>query len=187
MNSEDGPKTKPSSAADFQRLWAQREHYTQLTKEHEILTRLVGRWKVKTDFDFGGYGPNFQAVGEQTSRLIFDGRFLESSMAVKFAGHEYESLSFTGFDNVIGKFQTVLFDRNTNGMAIVEGTWEEATESIREWGEISNPMFRARHDIALYRKFAGPDKVKVRISIPDLEGKFFDYLTADLERIAVEP
>jgi hypothetical protein len=177
---------RPRSAADLLRMWTQREEYTSMTPQHAVLARLAGRWKVTADFDFGGYGPNFHARGEQVSRLIFDGRYLETSMHIHFAGMKYESLSFTGFDNVTAKFQTVLFDRNTNGMAILEGGWEEATESIREFGEISNPMFRTRHDLALHRKLIGDDKVKVRLSVPDNEGKFFDYLAADLRRIGNE-
>jgi len=178
--STPGPPGYPK--IDLQRMWAQREQFVQLAPQHQVLARLAGVWKVKTNFDFGGYGPNFSAEGRQISTLIHNGRFLESRLQVQFAGHEYSSFSVTGFDTVVGKFQTVIFDTDTNGMANLEGDWEEATESIREFGEISNPMFRTRHDIALHRKFSNPDKVKIRVSVPDMEGKFFDYLVADLTR-----
>lgn len=177
------PVGSPLPLNDLQRLWMQRAQYTQLAPGHEVLGRMVGEWKVKADFDFGGYGPNFQGIGKQTSRMIFNGRFLETRLRVEFAGQVYESLSHTGFDTVIGKFQTVLFDAGTNGMAMLEGDWDEDSQSIREWGEISNPMFRTRHDLALHRRLVSNNRIKVRISVPDMEGKMFDYLTATLQRI----
>lgn len=167
---------------ELQRLWQQRELFTRPAPEHEVLKRMEGTWDLTADFDFAGYGPSFHAEGVMTGRLFMGGRFLECHLQCTFAGQSYEQVSWTGFDGVTSKFQTTIIMASNNGMACLEGDWDPKTETIRDYGEISNAMFRTRHDIAMHRKFVKDGHLKIRISVPDMEGKFFDYCTSDLKR-----
>jgi hypothetical protein len=164
------------------RLWQQRDQYMRRGFGHEILERLVGVWDLSAEFDFAGYGPNVTTKGRVASQMVMDGRFLQSRLSCRIMGLPFHQLSFTGFDSVIDKFQTAILTSTNNGIAYLEGDWDPMRETLREFGEISNAMFRSRHDIGMHRTFVRDGFVKVRISVPNMEGKFVEYLTADLKR-----
>ncbi len=180
---DDPRQLDPALQADLKKMWLQRAQYVALREEHALLERFTGDWKLLASFDFGGYGPNFTAEGELKATMINGGRILQSDIDCSFSGMVMTSRILTGFDNVTQKFQSVGYLSDNNGFIVTEGDYDLEEETIKEFGEISNPMFRARHDLGLHRKLVEDNRQEIIMKVPDMEGSFFDYLHCEMERI----
>ncbi len=179
---ESARKVPEGFGESLKRMWSQRAHFTRLTAEHEWLARWVGKWRLHADYDFAGYGPTFQTSGRARACLINDGRMLRLDTRARVFGRPFRMTFLTGYDTVASAFQTTAYMSTNNGFVVLEGSYDDTTETLREFGEISNAMFRKRHDIAFHRRLTETG-AEVKAFLPDLEGKFFEYFHCEMERL----
>lgn len=188
LSGDESGRTPPSfgehvgrgpDSDQLRRMWKQYELYTRQTIVHKELARFLGEWEVEMDFDIDGYGPNFTLMGTCHCTPLFDGRFVQMLLeASSDAFPLYQALFIIGFDNVIEKTTCVMLENSQNGMLITEGQWNPERSEIVDWGEMSNPMFRKRHDVSLRWVFESEEEISLTSSVPDFEGNMTPNLRA---------
>lgn len=192
LSGDDSGRTPPSfgehvgrdpSSDELRRMWKQFELYTRKTIVHRELARFLGEWEIELDFDIDGYGPNFTMTGKATGTPLFGGRFIQLSIeASSEAFPDYQALFILGYDNVIEKTMCVMLESSQNGMLLTEGQWNPERHEIVDWGEMSNAMFRKRHDVSLRWVFESDEEVTLTSSVPDFEGNMTQNLRARFVR-----
>jgi len=188
LSGDDSGRTPPSfgehvgrdpSSDELRRMWKQFELYTRKTIVHKELARFLGEWEVEMDFDMDGYGPNFTMEGKAVGTSLFGGRFVQIAIEANSEAFPlYEALFIIGFDNVIDKTMCVMLENSQNGMLLTEGQWNPERHEIVDWGEMSNAMFRKRHDVSLRWGFESDDEITLTSSVPDFEGNMTQNLRA---------
>jgi hypothetical protein len=178
---EDQPAETPDlterdalPSKELKALWKQFHAVAAVAPEHARLRDFMGNWELDGTFDMCGYGPNFHAKGLMTSQLIFDGRFLQIRWEIKSQLANWELAIMVGYDTVIQKYVLTLIESLHNGIMIGEGDWYPADSSIRFWGEISNPMFKTRHDCQAIFRVMDEEEFVFEMHVPDREGKFIE-------------
>lgn len=106
--------------------------------EHERLKGLVGTWKAEVKH-FHGPEPEV-TQGTSTVTSLMGGRFVQEDFKGEMMGQPFEGRGITGFDNNTRKYQTVWFDSMGTSITMWDGSYDEATKTIRMTGEMSTPM-----------------------------------------------
>ncbi len=90
-------------------------------KMHAHLLQEVGVWKGKTTMWMGPGGESMKSECTSTITSVMDGHFAKCEMEGEFPGMGmYQSLGFSGFDNVSQKFVSSWLDNHGSG--IMQGT-----------------------------------------------------------------
>jgi len=177
-----GDKNLPSE--ELRRLWRQFRQTAAKTKSHDRIVRLVGNWSMQGEFDACGYGPHYDCQGSVVGTPVFSGRFVQLEWAITSALDSWTLRFLLGYDPIIDKYTTIMIESLHNGMMVGEAEWREEDQTLRFWGEISNPMFRTRHDCLMVFQFEDDDSVVVTMNVPDREGKFQETSRFELTREA---
>ena len=177
-----GDKRLPTD--ELRRLWRQFNQTAAKTKNHDRIARLVGRWSMEGEFDACGYGPHYDCDGSVVGTPVFSGRFVQLDWAINSALDSWNLRFLFGYDPIMEKYTAIMIESLHNGMMVSEAEWREEDQTLRFWGEISNPMFRTRHDCLMIFQFEDEDSVLITMNVPDREGKFQETSRFELSRDA---
>ena len=89
----------------------------ELTKEHGLLKRTVGKFKADCTCIFGGKESHYE--GEATREMILGGRFLVENFMGNFDGKDFRGHKMMGFSN--GEFRSTWMDNSSNDLSISKG------------------------------------------------------------------
>lgn len=147
------------------------------SEKHKILENLVGSWDYKISFWMSSQAPAQESIGTSENKLIFDGRFLETTshsvMKMDNKDIPFEGRGLVGFDNIKQEFNSIWIDSMSTGMAISKGTYDETTKTIKESGEMSCPMKGAQISFRSELKFIDADNYSYSQFTLDETGKEF--------------
>lgn len=129
----------PQGAHDAEKMkkW---EEYATPGAPHKVLEQLVGNWKYTSTWRETADGKPEVSTGKSSMKMILGKRWLQQTMTGKAMGQKFEGLGLTGYDNLKGKYETIWLDSMATGVALGEGTFDSATATLTDKGEMSCPM-----------------------------------------------
>lgn len=128
---------------------------------HKKLEGLAGSWTYTSTMLPTAQAPVEESSGTSENTVTFGGRFLVSTvkgtMKMGEQSMPFEGQSIIGYDNIAKQYQGVWFDSFATGMMTSTGTFDEATQTIKEDAVASCPMTGGKRSFRNELKFIDAD------------------------------
>jgi hypothetical protein len=108
-------------------------------EQHAMLAKGDGKWTAETTMWMSPGSPPVTAKSSAVNKMIFGGRYQQTTFKGDFMGMPYEGSSTTGYDNAKKTFFTTWMDNMSTGILNMEGTWDEASKTINYKGKMICP------------------------------------------------
>ena len=107
---------------------------------HKALDALVGDWNTEVKLWMDPAAPPTVTKGTAKSTWAMQGRFVQQEFNGEFMGKPFRGLSFTGYDNTKGKYDSVWIDDMHTSMYKSEGDAAEGGKVITLEGKYDCPL-----------------------------------------------
>lgn len=109
-------------------------------KEHNLLSRMAGRWKTVTrSWNEPGQPPE-ESAGICEQKMILGGRFLQQECSGEMMGSAFNGIGFTGFDNNTKKFVSTWMDSIGTAVYLFEGPADPDGRSFTQKCSYNDPV-----------------------------------------------
>lgn len=119
--------------------------------EHKRLGALAGKWKVTSRWWERQDVKPHEGKGTATMKMILGGRYLQYETSGRAGGVSMKGLGLLGFDNVKKAYESVWVDNMGTGISRATGSFDEATQTLRETGEFTCPLTGNENGMRSYR------------------------------------
>ena len=106
-----------------------------------------GEWSTETTLWLNPSAPPVTSKGACVNKMILGGRYLESRHTGTVMNMPFEGIGTYGFDNVKKVFVVSWIDNMGTGIMHMEGTWDDATQSVTFRGTQADPFTGATVDM----------------------------------------
>lgn len=144
--------------------------YRMPGRMHHKMLEWGGNWREQT---MVWATPEAEPVKSEAiceSRVVMEGRFIMSTHRGEMNKAQYEAQSVLGWDNAKKKFIKTWFDNMGTGILTMEGTWDEAKQTIEFIGYASNPFGEAPIKVRQVLKIINPTEMLLEVYM-DYNGK----------------
>ncbi len=126
---------------------------------HQALEPLVGEWTAEVKTWMTPDAPPVASKGTAKSTWTLNGRFVQQEFTGDFMGQPFHGISFTGHDNVRGKYRSVWIDDMSTTMVVSEGDADSGGKVITLGGSYACAMTgeKDKATTQIYR-ILSPDK-----------------------------
>ena len=107
---------------------------------HEMLASRVGTLKAEVKMWMDPSLPPETSDATSVCEAILGGRYFKSIHTGMMMGMPFEGFEISGYDNVKKEFFNVWIDNMGTGMMVSTGTYDEATETLKFTGKMTDPM-----------------------------------------------
>jgi hypothetical protein len=107
--------------------------------QHAMLAKADGDWDAEMTMWMSPGSAPMVTKSACTNKMIFDGRYQQSTFKGDFGGMPFEGISTTGYDNAEKVYFSTWMDNMSTGMMNMRGTWDDATKSITFKGKMVCP------------------------------------------------
>jgi len=137
--------------------------------QHAMLAKADGKWEAEmTMWMAPGASPQTSKVA-CVNRMLFGGRYQESSFKGSFGEWPFEGVSNTGYDNTKKVYFSTWMDNMSTAMMNMEGTWDEATKSITFKGKMICPANGKECEMREIFKFIDDNTQVMEMFGPDMQ------------------
>ncbi|HEY0041490.1 MAG TPA: DUF1579 domain-containing protein [Flavisolibacter sp.] len=138
--STDTPSEKKAwvpvdSATAMKKMWEMGTPGAQ----HAMLAKSNGGWDAEMTMWMAEGSAAQVTKAACTNKMIYDGRYQQSTFKGSFDKMPFEGTSITGYDNSEKMFFSTWMDNMSTGLMTMKGTWDEATKSINLKGKMVCP------------------------------------------------
>ncbi len=151
---KDAEKALQASMDDEMKAWMEAGTPSE---HHAFLRAMEGNWKVHTKYWMDPNMPAQESEGSCVNKMIFDGRYLQTSFKGNMMGMDFQGTGYMAYNNVSGKYQSVWLDSMSTGMMIEEGSSSESDKVVTMYGTFDCPM-RGKCKTKTVTTIEGPDK-----------------------------
>jgi hypothetical protein len=166
-------KTEPYTMPDSATMMKNWQAYMTPGKEHEMLAKSVGVWNSEVTWREYPGGPEQKSTGTTTNKMIMGGRYQVSNHSGNMMGMPFEGMSTTAFDNQKKVFINTWIDNMGTGVMIMEGPWDEATQSITLKGKMVDPAMGKEIEMKEVLKIVDDNTHMFEMYKPGMDGKEF--------------
>ncbi len=103
--------------------------------QHEMLAKGAGEWKFTLTSWMDPEAEPMVSEGTAVRTMELGGRVAHEVVTASFMGQPFEGIGRTGYDNLTGKWWSTWTDNMSTSVMVMEGDWDEATESWTFVGE----------------------------------------------------
>ncbi|KMQ66635.1 hypothetical protein ACM46_03695 [Chryseobacterium angstadtii] len=132
----DSATWKPVDSATAMKAWIE---YATPGDYQKRLTRYDGNWIGTSTMWMEAGGKPVTSQSECTNKMIFGGRYQQSTYKGDFMGMPFEGMSLMGYDNAKKKFVSTWIDNMGTGIMHAEGEWNAVKKSIEFKGTMTDP------------------------------------------------
>lgn len=136
---------------------------------HKKLAWFEGNWELDVNSDYGGHKET--ATGTYKSELMYDGRFLMSSMTSTMMGAPMKGTSIMGYNNTSKQIESMWIDSMNTAMMSSKGTMDAAGKVISMAGECDDPMTGKRMKTREVMTILDENSYKMEFYMPGEDGK----------------
>ena len=137
--------------------------------QHAMLAKANGNWTAETTMWMSPGAPPVTAKSSATNKMLFDGRFQQTTFKGDFMGMPYEGTSINGYDNVKKVFFTTWIDNMSTFPMNMEGTWDEASKTINYKGKMICPGNGKECEMREVYKFVDDNTHVMEMYGPDMQ------------------
>lgn len=149
--------------------------YMKPSEMHEMLKSWNGTWKQEsTTWEYPGATPQ-TSKGTMVNEMILGGRYQRSTSSGNMMGMPYQGISTTAYDNAKKTFKMSWIDNVGTGMAILEGPWDVASNSMSLAGTMVDPSSAdgKEHPVRELYKIEDDKHHTMQMFMPGTDGKEF--------------
>lgn len=132
-----------NTAPPEQKAWLE---YMTPGPMQEMLKSHEGKWKVTASVWMKPGDPPLTSDGDAESKMIFDGRYLQSEFHGTMMGQKFEGMGLDAYDNALGEFRSVWIDNMGTGIMMLRGKMDPATKTISYEGTVVDPQTKKEID-----------------------------------------
>ncbi|WNM18828.1 DUF1579 domain-containing protein [Flavobacterium capsici] len=133
---EEVAVTIPDSAT-IAKAW---QDYATPGEQHKMLAKDSGVWEEEMTFwEHAGAEPSKMTMTAE-SKMIFDGKYQETTHKGDFYEMPFEGKSTLGYNNAEGKFISTWIDNMSTGISVLKGTYDPTTKTYTMSGEVFDPV-----------------------------------------------
>jgi hypothetical protein len=148
-----------------------------VTKRHRVLERKAGQWTARVKDPSGRYTDATYEASIGCGGLWLIGDYRGEFAGTSFSGHEV-----LGYDAQKALYVASWFDSWTDHAMELEGTFDEATNTLTQWTQGHDPVtgksIRERHDT----HFVDANHFTYTMSGPDEDGVYTPFMTISYSR-----
>jgi hypothetical protein len=100
---------------------------------------MVGTWTATVTVMPSAESSPIESRGTMTNQWIIGDRFLQGKFEGEKGGREYEGMSYFGFDDQKGEFQTIWLDSQSSQIMQGTGQWDQAQDTLTIRGKYNDP------------------------------------------------
>ena len=108
-------------------------------QQHAMLAKGDGKWTAEMTMWMSPDAAPMVAKSDAVNKMVFGGRYQQTTFKGDFMGMPFEGASTTGYDNAKKMFFTTWMDNMSTGLMNMEGTWDDASKSISFKGKMLCP------------------------------------------------
>jgi hypothetical protein len=143
--STSAPET-PVDSATMMKNW---QAYATPGSMHQMMSKWDGTWTGKVIMWHAPGAPADSSDGTAINKMLYGGRYQQSTHKGNMMGMAFEGTSIMGYDNAKKVFQSTWYDNMGTGMMIMEGPWDEASKSITMSGKMVDPSAGTAKEITM--------------------------------------
>jgi Protein of unknown function (DUF1579) len=117
--------------------------------QHELLAKTAGDWNFTIKMWMDPSGEPEISEGTATRTLELGGRVVEEMVHGSMMGMDFQGIARTGYDNLSGKWWSTWTDNMGTGIMMMEGTWDEASQTWTYEGEGPDMMTGGTHAVKM--------------------------------------
>jgi hypothetical protein len=107
--------------------------------EHAWLAKSAGNWKAETTMWMTPDAPPQKSVATVVNKMLMGGRYQQSSWKGTMMNEPFEGMSTVAYDKAKKKWVSTWIDGWSTGILLMEGDWDEATQTATYTGQFLNP------------------------------------------------
>ncbi len=115
-------------------------NYMTPGKFHELLAKGNGEWSEDISMWMDPTAAPTTTTATSSNKMILGGRYQYSTISGTMMGMPFEGISIVGYDNAKKMFVNTWIDNFGTGISNMEGTLDEATNTITFTGKQIDPM-----------------------------------------------
>jgi hypothetical protein len=105
---------------------------------HKMLATSDGKWNTETTMWMDPSKPPTKSTGSCENKMIFGGRYQQSTHKGDWGGMPFEGTSTLAYDNSKKMFVNTWIDNMGTGIMVMEGTYDEATKTMNLKGKMTD-------------------------------------------------
>jgi len=148
---DETPSMKDSAAMN--KAWMD---YATPGPMHAMMAKSAGTWDVQLTMWMTPDSPPQSTTGTAVNKMIYDGKYQQSTFKGDFMGMPFEGTSTMGYDNAKKKFVSTWIDNMGTGMMMTEGTYDQASNTINFTGSQTDPI--TGKECTMREEFKQPDE-----------------------------
>jgi len=125
-----------SSQDEMMKQW---QTYMTPGPEHKMLAEMVGEWEGEISMWMDPSQPPQTMMGTTKYESVLGGRYIVGHYSGEMMGMPFNGMDLTGFDNALKVYQNVWIDNMGTGMMILDGTFDNNTNTVIYLGKMVTP------------------------------------------------
>lgn len=134
-STNDGAYT-PVDDSTMMKNWAA---YATPGEPHAMMAKWNGTWKGKMLMWMKPGAPPDSSTATAINKMIYGGRYQQSTHLGDMMGMKFEGQSIMGYDNAKKVFQSTWMDNMGTGIMMMEGPWDDASKTLTMTGKMLDP------------------------------------------------
>lgn len=126
--------------------------------QHEMLAKGAGEWKFTIRSWMDPEAEPMESVGTAVRSMELGGRVAREVVTATFMGEPFEGIGRTGYDNLTGKWWSTWTDNMSTSVMVMEGDWDEETQSWTFVGEGPDIMTGGKKTMKLVLRMENEDR-----------------------------
>ena len=131
---------KAQSKADQDAAMKAWQAYSTPGDIHKMIAKADGEWKSEMTYWMAPGTQPMKSSGTCVNRMILGGRYQETKQSGSIMDMPFEGVGIMGYDNARKVFMLSWVDNMGTGIMNMEGTWDEATQSLTLTGKQPDPV-----------------------------------------------
>jgi hypothetical protein len=127
----------PMDSAAMMQAW---QAYMTPGGVHQMLAKSNGTWEGDVTMWMEPGKPPIKSKSTTVNKMIFGGRYQQSTHKGDMMGMPFEGMSTLGFDNAKKVLVSTWIDNMGTGIMTMEGTWDSTTNTANLKGKMVDPM-----------------------------------------------
>lgn len=181
----DGSNGINEAAPDSATMMANWMAYMQPTAPHEMMKSWDGTWDEEVTMWHVPGAPPEVSKATCENKMMYGGRYQESTTKGTMMGQPFEGMSVTAYDNAKKIFINTWVDNMGTGMMVLEGPWDEATKTMTLTGNVVDPSSGTGKEMKVRQlyKVIDDNNHLMEMYCPGPDGKEYKMMEVKFKRI----
>lgn len=129
-----------SGGEDMQKMMEAMEAAGKPGPGQENVAQLAGEWDCLVKFQTVPGQPWMESHATASSKMIYDGRYLQEEVTGEFSGMPFHGMGILGFNNLSKQYQGTWIDNMSTQIETLVGTYDSSKKTFTMNADLDDPM-----------------------------------------------